>query len=128
MTMKTGVGLRADNFRLCLIVMAILVPSIAMANESEKETQLKVPLPTMEQKPIFTPVERPMPSNEVSGSYQMRCWQRGQLLFTESNLSDPTIAALPGRIVSFNEKSDSATFLVEVAESLCLIKRRKGGK
>ena len=126
--MTRGGNLWSANFRLLTIVLVVTTPHMVMAVESEKDTQLKVPQPSMEQKPVFTPVERPMPSNETAGSYQMRCWQRGQLLFTEGNLSDPTIAALPGRIVSFNEKSDSAVYLVEVAESLCLIKRRKGGK
>ncbi|MEI8155838.1 MAG: hypothetical protein WCH60_03165 [Burkholderiales bacterium] len=126
--MKNGARSRATNFPLYLVAVAIFAPWVAIASESEKEAQLKVPQPILEQKPAFTPVERPMPSNEVAGSYQMRCWQRGQLLFTEGNLRDPTIAALRGRIVSFNENSDSATHLVEVAESLCLIKRRKGSK
>lgn len=113
----------------CLSTLLLSVaPLTAMGAESEKEVQLKIPQPTMEQKPLFVPVERPMPSNEAAGSFQMRCWQRGQLLFTEGNLSDPVIAALPGRIMSFNEKTDSAVYLVEVAESLCLIKRRRVGK
>ena len=126
--MAHGVNLWPANLRLLSIAVVSAAPCFVQAGEAEKEGPLKVPPPSMEQKPVFTPVERPMPSNEAVGSYQMRCWQRGQLLFTESNLSDPTIAALPGRIVSFNEKSDSAVYLVEVAESLCLIKRRKVGK
>jgi hypothetical protein len=121
-----------DNFwrlRLLPIALVAVAPYVVVqAGESETEAPLKVPLPSIEPKPLFTPVERPMPSNEAAGSYQMRCWQRGQLLFTEANLSEPTIAALPGRIVSFNEKSDSSVYLIEVAESLCLIKRRKVGK
>lgn len=117
------------HWRLVSVALVVFVPyMVGHAAESETEAPLKVPQPTIEQKPLFTPVERPMPSNEASESYQMRCWQRGQLLFTEGNLNEPTIAALPGRIVSFNEKSDSAVYLVEVAESLCLIKRRKVGK
>lgn len=126
--MAHGVNLWSVRLRLLSIALVVVAAFTAEAGESEKETPLKVPQPSMEQKPVFTPVERAMPSNEAVGSYQMRCWQRGQLLFTEGNLSDPTIAALPGRIVSFNEKSDSAVYLVEVAESLCLIKRRKGNK
>jgi hypothetical protein len=126
--MTPGANLRSANFRVLSIALVVATPCLVLAGEAEKDAQLKIPQPSMEQKPIFTPVERPMPSNETAGSYQMRCWQRGQLLFTEGNLSDPTIAALPGRIVAFNEKTDSAVYLVEVAESLCLIKRRKGGK
>lgn len=117
------------NLRLLSIALVAVVPyMVVQAAESETEAPLKVPQPSIEQKPLFTPVERPMPSNEAAGSYQMRCWQRGQLLFTEANLSEPTIAALPKRVVSFNENSDSAVYVVEVAESLCLIKRRKVGK
>ena len=126
--MAHGVNLWSANFRWLSIALVIAAPCVVLAGEVEKDAQLKVPQPSMEQKPVFTPVERPMPSNEAAGSYQMRCWQRGQLLFTEANLSEPTIAALPGRIVSFNEKSDSSVYLIEVAESLCLIKRRKVGK
>jgi len=126
--MAHGVDLWSAKLRLLSLAMVAVASTTVEAGESEKETPLKVPQSSMEQKPVFTPVERPMPSNEAAGSYQMRCWQRGQLLFTEGNLSDPTIAALPGRIVSFNEKSDSAVYLVEVAESLCLIKRRKGNR
>jgi len=60
----------------------------------------------------------------ANGAYQMRCWQKGQLLFTETNLSEPVIANLPGKIAAFGDKAGSTTYLIEVAESLCLIKKR----
>ena len=127
--MAGGGNFWSENLRLLSVALVAFAPYLLVqAAESDTEAPLKFPQPSIEQKPLFTPLERPMPSNEAAGSYQMRCWQRGQLLFTEGNLSEPTIAALPGHIVSFNEKSDSAVYLVEVAESLCLIKRRKVGK
>ena len=114
--------------RVTVALMAGVVSTLALAADGDTETPLKVPQPPIEQKPLFVPVERPMPSNEVPGSLQMQCWQRGQLLFTENNLSEPTIAAMPGRVVSFNEKAGNPVYMFEVAESLCLIKRGKVGR
>jgi hypothetical protein len=120
------------NFRVrpakAMAALACVVSCLALAAEVVPDTPLKVPQPNTEQKPLFVPVERPMPSSDAPGTYQMRCWQRGQLLFTENNLSEPTIAAMPGRVVSFNEKSANAVYMLEVAESLCLIKRGKVGR
>ncbi len=113
---------------IAMAILACIASSLALAAEGETEAPLKVPQPNVEQKPLFVPVERPMPSSDAPGTFQMRCWQRGQLLFTENNLSEPTIAAMHGRVVSFNEKSGNTVYMIEVAESLCLIKRGKVGR
>ncbi len=115
-------------FLAAATLLAGLPCGVGWAAEGEPEAALKVPQPNTEQKPLFVPVERPMPSADAPGSFQMRCWQRGQLLFTENNLSEPTIAAMPGRVVSFNEKGANTVYMIEVAESLCLIKRSKVGR
>ncbi len=124
-TRSMGLGLMHS---VAGIALACMLPTQAFAAASEPEAPLKVPQPNTEQKPLFVPIERPMPSSDAPGSFQMRCWQRGQLLFTENNLSEPTIAAMPGRVVTFNEKSGNAVYMIEVAESLCLIKRGKVGR
>lgn len=118
----------SGHLRIAIALLAGVASSLAFSAEGDTEAPLKVPQPPIEQKPLFVPVERPMPSNEAPGSLQMQCWQRGQLLFTENNLSEPTIAAMPGRVVSFNEKAGNPVYMFEVAESLCLIKRSKVGR
>lgn len=106
------------------ILLAALATTGASAADGEAEAPLKVPPPPGKDAPLFVPAEYPMPGHTTGTGYQMRCWQKGQLLFTESNLSDPVIANLPGKVATFAEKSGNATYLIEVADSLCLIKRR----
>lgn len=92
---------------------------------------LKVPAtPSLEPKPLFVPKEYPMRSAAAPGTYQMRCWQKGRLLFSENDLSDPVIAALPGKVAAFGsggkvvDRSTASVYLIEVSDSLCLIRRR----
>ena len=79
--------------------------------------------------PLFVPAEYPMPGMPAPGTYAMRCWQHGRLLFTESNLSEAVVSALPNKVAAFTDKGvrvdpNSATlYVVEVADSLCVIKR-----
>lgn len=125
--MHSGIGISLRRWQLIVATLGWTAFSTATGAEIDNEPPLKVPQANREPKPLFVPAEYPMPGNAAAGAgaYQMRCWQRGQLLFTESNLSDPVIAALPGRVATFNEKTGNATvYLVEVADSLCLIKRR----
>lgn len=123
-------GIRISLKRWQLVVAALTWTAVSAAIGAEPDNEpppLKVPQANREPRPLFVPAEYPMPGNAAAGAgaYQMRCWQRGQLLFTENNLSDPVIAALPGRVATFNEKTgNAAVYLVEVADSLCLIKRR----
>lgn len=116
---------KQTTVRPCIGCSLFLGCFVALAIEPGQENTVRIPAPTLEAKPLFAPVERPMPGSEQSGTYQMRCWQRGQLLFTENNLSDPVVSALQKQVLSFNEKSVGAVHLVEVADTLCLIKRRK---
>lgn len=118
----------AQCWPMIFAVMGLVASTLAWGADPEAEPALKVPQINRDPKPMFTPAEYPMPSDSAPGAYQMRCWQRGQLLFSENNLSDPAVAALPGRVVTFNEKTGNAVYLVEVAESLCLIKRNKAAR
>jgi hypothetical protein len=112
-----------SSLRLATI-LAILMATAASAADGDTEPPLKIPAPPGKDAPLFAPAEYPMPGHTTGTGYQMRCWQKGQLLFTETNLSEPVIANLPGKVATFAEKSGNATYLIEVAESLCLIKRR----
>jgi hypothetical protein len=79
--------------------------------------------------PLFVPSEYPMPGMPAPGTYQMRCWQRGKLLFTETNLADPVVANMPGKVAAFTEKGvrvdpgSANLYVIEVADSLCVVKR-----
>lgn len=79
--------------------------------------------------PLFVPAEYPMPGAPAPGTYAMRCWQKGRLLFTENNLTEAVVSALPNKVAAFTDKGvrvdpGSATlYVVEVANSLCIIKR-----
>ena len=79
--------------------------------------------------PLFVPAEYPMPGAPAPGTYAMRCWQKGRLLFTENNLTEAVVSALPNKVAAFTDKGvrvdpGSATlYVVEVASSLCIIKR-----
>jgi hypothetical protein len=79
--------------------------------------------------PLFVPAEYPMPGAPAPGTYAMRCWQKGRLLFTESNLTEAVVSSIPNKVAAFTEKgarvdAGSATlYVVEVANSLCVIKR-----
>jgi hypothetical protein len=79
--------------------------------------------------PLFVPAEYPMPGSPAPGTYAMRCWQHGRLLFTESNLSEAVVSALPNKVAAFTEKGtrvdpgNATLYVVEVADSLCVIKR-----
>jgi len=79
--------------------------------------------------PLFVPAEYPMPGAPAPGTYAMRCWQHGRLLFTESNLSEAVVSALPNKVAAFTEKGarvdpgNATLYVVEVADSLCVIKR-----
>jgi hypothetical protein len=79
--------------------------------------------------PLFVPAEYPMPGTPAPGTYAMRCWQHGRLLFTEANLSEAVVSALPNKVAAFTEKGtrvdpgNATLYVVEVADSLCVIKR-----
>jgi hypothetical protein len=107
-----------------VVVLATLAAPTVRAADGDGEPPLKVPPPPGRDSPLFVPAEYPMPGHTTGSGYQMRCWQKGQLLFTETNLSEPVIANLPGKVATFAEKSGNSTYLIEVAESLCLIKKR----
>jgi hypothetical protein len=79
--------------------------------------------------PLFVPAEYPMPGAPAPGTYAMRCWQKGRLLFTENNLSEAVVSALPNKVAAFTDKGvrvdpgNATLYVVEVANSLCIIKR-----
>jgi hypothetical protein len=79
--------------------------------------------------PLFVPAEYPMPGSPAPGTYVMRCWQHGRLLFTEGNLGEAVVSALPNKVAAFTDKGqrvdpgNATLYVVEVAESLCIIKR-----
>lgn len=79
--------------------------------------------------PLFVPAEYPMPGAPAPGTYVMRCWQKGRLLFTEANLTEAVVSAIPNKVAAFTDKgarvdAGSATlYVVDVANSLCVIKR-----
>ena len=79
--------------------------------------------------PLFVPAEYPMPGTPAPGTYALRCWQKGHLLFSESNLSEAVVSALPNKVAAFTDKGvrvDPGTatlYVVEVANSLCIVKR-----
>lgn len=117
-----------QSWPVLLAILGLAAPALGWGADTEAEPVLKVPQINRDPKPIFTPTEYPMPSDSAPGAFQMRCWQRGQLLFSENNLSEPAVSALPGRVATFNEKTGNAVYLVEVADSLCLIKRNKAAR
>jgi hypothetical protein len=104
---------------------------VSRADTTPPETALfKAPQPAARTPvPLFVPAEYPMPGAPAPGTYAMRCWQRGRLLFTESNLTEAVVSAIPNKVAAFTEKGarvdpGSATlYVVEVANSLCVIKR-----
>ena len=79
--------------------------------------------------PLFVPAEYPMPGAPAPGTYAMRCWQKGRLLFTENNLTEAVVSALPNKVAAFTDKGvrvepgNATLYVVEVANSLCIIKR-----
>jgi len=117
-----------------LAVLAAAVALVAMpglAADAGSDPPLVAP-PQMLQRtpvPLFVPAEYPMPGTPAPGTYALRCWQKGHLLFTESNLSEAVVSALPNKVAAFTDKGarvdpNSATlYVVEVANSLCIIKR-----
>lgn len=79
--------------------------------------------------PLFVPAEYPMPGAPAPGTYAMRCWQKGRLLFTEANLTEAVVSAIPNKVAAFTDKgarvdaANATLYVVEVANSLCVIKR-----
>lgn len=79
--------------------------------------------------PLFVPAEYPMPGAPAPGTYVMRCWQKGKLLFTEANLGEAVVSALPNKVAAFTDKGqrvdpgNATLYVVDVANSLCVIKR-----
>jgi len=79
--------------------------------------------------PLFVPAEYPMPGSPAPGTYVMRCWQKGKLLFTEANLGEAVVSALPNKVAAFTDKGqrvdpgNATLYVVDVANSLCVIKR-----
>ena len=79
--------------------------------------------------PLFVPAEYPMPGSPAPGTYVMRCWQKGKLLFTETNLGEAVVSALPNKVAAFTDKGqrvdpgNATLYVVDVANSLCVIKR-----
>jgi hypothetical protein len=70
-----------------------------------------------------------MPGSPAPGTYVMRCWQKGKLLFTEANLGEAVVSALPNKVAAFTDKGqrvdpgNATLYVVDVANSLCVIKR-----
>ena len=112
-----------------LIVLSVLAAAGAAFAAGDEPLVQVPPQPTRTPAPLFVPSEYPMPGQPAPGTYQMRCWQRGKLILTETNLAAPTVAAMPGKVASFTEKGvhvDPATanlYVIEVADSLCVVKR-----
>jgi hypothetical protein len=114
------------------LASAAAAPSPAPANAAPAPESDLIKAPTVLPRtpvPLFVPAEYPMPGAPAAGTYVMRCWQKGRLLFTESNLTEAVVSAIPNKVAAFTEKgarvdAGSATlYVVEVANSLCVIKR-----
>ena len=127
-TLKCGAGALAA---IALAAGLVITSSLRAADAPPAPGELiKAPeIPTRTPVPLFVPAEYPMPGAPAPGTYVMRCWQKGRLLFTEANLTEAVVSAIPNKVAAFSEKgarvdAGSATlYVVEVANSLCVIKR-----
>ena len=114
---------------LVAMVGSIAVPGLA-ADTPPDPTLLAPPRVTPRTPvPLFVPAEYPMPGAPAPGTYVIRCWQKGHLLFTENNLSEAVVSALPNKVAAFTDKGarvdpgNATLYVVDVANSLCVIKR-----
>jgi len=114
---------------LAAALVVATMPGLAADNAPERALVTAPNVVPRTPVPLFVPAEYPMPGSPAAGTYAMRCWQHGRLLFTESNLSEAVVSALPNKVAAFTDKGvrvdpGSATlYVVEVADSLCVIKR-----
>ena len=114
---------------LAAAALAAAVPGMA-ADTASDQGLVTAPQPAPRTPvPLFVPAEYPMPGAPAPGTYVMRCWQKGRLLFTEANLSEAVVSALPNKVAAFTDKGtrvdpgNATLYVVEVANSLCVIKR-----
>jgi len=120
---------RMQRVALCAALAAASLPGLAADGTPERGLVTAPTIVPRTPVPLFVPAEYPMPGSPAPGTYAMRCWQHGRLLFTESNLSEAVVSALPNKVAAFTEKGtrvdpgNATLYVVEVADSLCVIKR-----
>jgi hypothetical protein len=65
---------------------------------------------------------RPATADKPAGTYQIRCWQLGRLLFEENNVALPTDLARQGLKLSATDRHGRPIYLTDTANATCLIR------
>ena len=84
------------------IALAVLLPLAALAG-------------------ITTP-EPPEAVKAPAGTYQVRCWQQGRLLFEENQVSLPADSARYGIKMNGTDRNGKPIYVADTANATCLIR------
>jgi hypothetical protein len=70
----------------------------------------------------ITGVAPPDPNRAPAGTYQIRCWQQGRLLFEENRVSLPADSAKYGIKMAGRDRNGKPIFVADTANATCLIR------
>jgi hypothetical protein len=94
---------------LTLALAAMLAPTLAAAGVS-----------TLEGGPAAAPGAKPAP--RTAGSWQIRCWQEGRLLFEENGISLPD-ATQYSAVIAGADRQGRPVYVAETRNATCLIRQ-----
>ena len=70
---------------------------------------------------------RPATADRPAGTYQIRCWQLGRLLFEENHVALPAELARQGLKLSATDRHGKPIYLTDTANATCLIRSSTSG-
>ena len=91
-------------------ILALLVPISALSGVST------VDVPEASKAPVTEKVAK------ASGSYQIRCWQDGRLLFEENHIALPTDGAQYAIKMSGSDRNGRPIYVAETRNAICLVR------
>jgi hypothetical protein len=91
-------------------VLALLVPVSALSGVSTTEAP-EAPKPAAVEKAI-----------KAQGTYQIRCWQEGRLLFEENHVVLPADGAQYGVKMSGSDRHGRPIYVAETRNATCLVR------
>ena len=95
------------------MALALWVPLLAMAGITPADT------PEAARQPVMPAADK---APKEPGTYQIRCWQQGRLLFEENHVALPADTAKYGIKMNGTDRNGKPLYVADTANATCLIR------